>query len=116
MSICCEGRPSSSVLVWLGLRGAGAFLRMLSSASLLFILKSGCLNSHACKLLAQEPVKSLLRITNARAVLRLTILLVVVSHFVEIVLVELANETGEVAVLEVLRQDVFCEFFVLCDR
>jgi len=31
----------------LGLRGAGAFLRMLSSASLLLALKSGCLNSHA---------------------------------------------------------------------
>jgi len=31
----------------LGLRGAGAFRRMLSSASLLLALKSGCLNSHA---------------------------------------------------------------------
>jgi hypothetical protein len=36
-----------------------------------------------------------------------------VSHFVEVVLVELAHETGEVAVLEVLRQDVLGEFLVL---
>src|SRR4051794_37052098 len=47
MSICCDG-ANSSLDAWFGLRGAGAFRRMLSSASLLFILKSGCLNSQAC--------------------------------------------------------------------
>jgi hypothetical protein len=40
-------------------------------------------------------------------------LLIIVSHFVEVVFVQLAHETGEVAVLEVLRQDVFREFLVL---
>ena len=40
-------------------------------------------------------------------------LLIIVSHFVEVVLVQLAHEAGEVAVLEVLRQDVFREFLVL---
>ncbi len=66
-------------------------------------------------LLAQGNVKSYSGYTNARAVLRLTILLVVVSHFVEVVLVKLTNETGEVTVLKVLRKYVFCEFFVLRD-
>ena len=44
-SICCVGPPSSRFAV--GFRGAGAFRRMLSSASLLLALKSGCLNSQA---------------------------------------------------------------------
>ena len=44
-SICCVGTNSSAT--WFGFRGAGAFRLMLSSASLLFTLKSGCLNSHA---------------------------------------------------------------------
>lgn len=35
------------------------------------------------------------------------------SDFVEIILVQLANEAGEVAVLEVLWEDVFRELFVL---
>lgn len=43
----------------------------------------------------------------------MTILLVVVSHLVEVVFIQLAHKTGEVAVLEVLRQDVLGEFFVL---
>ena len=38
---------ASSLITWAGFRGAGAFLRMLSSESLLFALNSGCLNSHA---------------------------------------------------------------------
>ena len=50
------------------------------------------------------------------AVRRSTAFLVVVSHFVEVVLVQLADETGEVAVLEVFRQDVFGEFLVLRAR
>lgn len=51
--------------------------------------------------------------SNARAILRLTILLIIVSHFVKVVLVQLANETGEVAVLEVLGKDVFGELLIL---
>ena len=47
-SICCVGTESS--LGWVCFRGAGAFLRMLSSDSLLFARNSGCLNSHACDL------------------------------------------------------------------
>lgn len=39
--------------------------------------------------------------TYPSAVWRLPILLVIVPHFVEVVLVELPNETSEVAVLEV---------------
>src|SRR5271155_483169 len=44
-SICWMGICSS--VFWEGLRGAGAFLRMLSRESLLFALNSGCRNSHA---------------------------------------------------------------------
>ena len=47
------------------------------------------------------------------AIRRSAALLIVVSHFVEVVLVQLAHETGEVAVLEVLRQNVLGEFLVL---
>jgi hypothetical protein len=36
-----------------------------------------------------------------------------VPDFVEIVFVELTHETGKVAVLEVLGQDMLCEFLVL---
>lgn len=45
----------------------------------------------------------------------MTILLIVVSHFVEVIFVQLANKTGEVAVLEMLRENVFRELFVLRD-
>lgn len=41
------------------------------------------------------------------------ILLVILSDFVEIVLVQLADETGKVAVLEVSGQDCFGKFFAL---
>ena len=44
-SICCVGPTSSGGA--LAFRGAGAFRLMLSRASLLFTLKSGCLNSQA---------------------------------------------------------------------
>jgi hypothetical protein len=40
-------------------------------------------------------------------------LFIVVPDFVEIVFVELTHETGKVAVLEVLGQDMLCEFLVL---
>ena len=45
----------------------------------------------------------------------MTILLVVVSHFVEVILVQLTDKTGEVAVLEMLGENVFRELFVLRD-
>ena len=35
------------------------------------------------------------------------------TDFVEIVLVQLADKTGEIAVFEVLGKDVLCEFLVL---
>ena len=35
------------------------------------------------------------------------------SYFVKIVFVQLADETGEIAVFEVLWKDVLCEFLVL---
>lgn len=47
------------------------------------------------------------------AILCLDVLLVVMSHFVKVVFIELPHEAGEVAVLEVFREDVLCEFLVL---
>lgn len=47
---------------------------------------------------------------------RLSILLVVLADLVEIVLVELAHKTGEVAVLEMLGQDGLGEFLALDGR
>lgn len=64
----------------------------------------------SCALLAASEIA-----TYPCTVWRCTPLLIVVSHFVEVILVELANKTGEVAVLEVFRQDVFREALVLCD-
>lgn len=99
-----------------GFRGAGAFLRILSSASLLFALKSGCLNSHACSH-RQYPIAFVMVMQNAltytRAVRRSAVLLIIMPHFVEVVFVQLSHETGKVAVLEVLWEDVFGEFLVL---
>lgn len=43
----------------------------------------------------------------------LSIIFIVLPNLVEIVLVQLADETREVAVLEVLGEDRFCEFLVL---
>lgn len=51
--------------------------------------------------------------TYARSIRRLPVLFIVVSHFVKVILVQLAHETREIAVLEVLGQYVLCEFFVL---
>lgn len=39
--------------------------------------------------------------------------LIIVSHFVKVVLVELAHKAGKVAVLEVFGEDVFGEFLIL---
>jgi hypothetical protein len=44
---------------------------------------------------------------------RLSVLLVVVPYFVEIVFVELSNEAGKIAMLEMLRKYRFREFLVL---
>ena len=48
-----------------------------------------------------------------RAIRRLAGLLIIVTHFVEIVFVELSDEAGEIAVLEVLGEDVFGESLIL---
>lgn len=54
-----------------------------------------------------------MRLTYARAVWRSAVLLIIMPHFVEVVFVQLSHETGKVAVLEVLWEDVFGEFLVL---
>lgn len=87
---------------------------MLSSESLLFALNSGCLNSQACAGRGQQIwAKPEAGTTHIRPVWRLPGFLIVLANFVEIVLVELANKTGKIAVLEVLGQDGFCEFLAL---
>jgi hypothetical protein len=53
------------------------------------------------------------RSTYPSAIWRLTIILIIMPHFMEIVFVQLSNETREVAVLEVFGQNVLCEFLVL---
>ena len=47
------------------------------------------------------------------AIRRMTALLIVVPNLVEVILVELTDETGEVAVLEVFWQDGFRKPFIL---
>ncbi len=51
--------------------------------------------------------------TNPWPIGRLSVLLVVVPYFVEIVFVELSNEAGKIAMLEMLRKYRFREFLVL---
>jgi len=51
--------------------------------------------------------------THACTIWRLPVLLIVVSHFVEIVLVQLSDERGEITVLEVLRQDMLGKLLIL---
>ena len=53
-------------------------------------------------------------ITYTRSIWRVSAVLVIVSHFVEVILVELADETREVAVLEMLGQNRLCKSLVLC--
>lgn len=43
----------------------------------------------------------------------MAVILIVMSHLVEVIFVELAHEAGEVAVLKVFRQDRLGESFVL---
>lgn len=105
-----------------GLRGAGALRRILSSESLLLARNSGCLNSHAWVSRSVEFFVSRWR-TYVLSVWRLATILVILSDFVKIVLVELAHKTGKVAMLEMFGQDGLGEFFTLntaksveCDR
>lgn len=51
--------------------------------------------------------------TYARTIWRLAVFLIVVPYFVEVVFIELPDKAGKVAVLEMLGENVFCEFFVL---
>jgi hypothetical protein len=53
------------------------------------------------------------RKTYPRTVRRLSIFFIVVPHFVEVVLVELSNETRKVAVFEMLGKDMLCELLIL---
>lgn len=96
------------------LRGAGAFLRMLSSASLLFILKSGCLNSQAYRHVSLHlPAQIHHNKTYPDTVRRCSSLLIVVPYFMKVILVQLTYKAGKVAVFEMFRQDVLGEFLVL---
>ena len=111
-SICCVGMFSSVFAV--AFRGAGALRRMLSSASLLFALKSGCLNSQAyIPLFSYFLYAYRKQCSYSRPVWRPSPFFVVVSNLVEVVFVELTDETSKVAMFKVLRQDGLGELFVL---
>jgi hypothetical protein len=86
---------------------------MLSSASLLLALKSGCLNSQACGLDQSMRREHGNAGTYSYPVRRLSVLLVVVAHLVKVILIKLSHEACEIAVLEVLREYVLGKFFVL---
>lgn len=73
---------------------------MLSRESLLFALNSGCLNSHACTLLGLSGGLRGKSRAYPWTIRRLPALLIVVPDLVEVILVQLADETGEVAVFE----------------
>ena len=111
-SICWVGMFSS--LIGAGFRGAGALRRMLSSESLLFALKSGCLNSHAYQASAKEQqVEGPPLLTHPNTVRRMPALFGVLSDLVEVIFVELSDETGKIAVFEVFRQDGLGESLIL---
>lgn len=89
---------------------------MLSNESLLFALNSGCLNSHAWihMILSASPVIStLMAATYTGTVWRMSTLLIVVSHFVKVVFIQLPDEARKVTVLEMFRKDGFGESFIL---
>ena len=65
---------------------------------------------------AGRPCHEAASITYTGAIWGLSAVLVGVSHFVEVILVELPDEAREVAVLEVFGQDGLCESFVLRGR
>lgn len=87
---------------------------MLSNESLLFALNSGCLNSQACECQGSR-LQTLWRSAYTGSVRRMPRLFVIVSHLVEIVLVKLSNEAGEIAMLEVFGKDRLGESFILHD-
>lgn len=91
---------------WVCFRGAGAFRRMLSSESLLFARNSGCLNSHACVICVRPSIQLTVEWEGSAYILpvwRLAIFFIVLSHLVEVVFVQLAYETGKIAVFKVFR-------------
>jgi hypothetical protein len=51
--------------------------------------------------------------TNIGTVGRWSIVFIVLSDLVEVIFVQLSNEASKVAVLEMFRQNQFCEFFIL---
>lgn len=55
----------------------------------------------------------MLKLPSPGAIRTLLIILGVVPDLVKVILVQLANKAGKVAMLEVLREDEFCEFLVL---
>jgi hypothetical protein len=64
-------------------------------------------------LLANIVTKMCRNATYSWSIGRLPILFVVMTDFVEIVFVQLADETSKVAVFEMLGKYVFCELLVL---
>jgi hypothetical protein len=84
-----------------GFLGAGAFRLMLSRESLLFALNSGCLNSHACypRLVCNSYLLGWG--TDIGAIRRWGIIFVILSNLVEVIFIQLSNEAGEIAMLEV---------------
>lgn len=44
---------------------------------------------------------------------RLSVFFIVMTNFVEIVFIQLTDKTSKIAMLEVLWEYMFCEFFVL---
>ena len=87
---------------------------MLSKESLLLALNFGCLNSHAyVDQLSQHKCMDHHR-TNTCSIGRMTAFFIVMSDLVEVIFVELANETSKIAVFEVLWEDGFGETLVLC--
>ena len=94
-------------------RGAGALRLILSSESFLFAWNSGCLNSHAWPQVSLN-VKDEREVgTDIGPIWRWTAILVVLSDLVEVIFIQLSDETRKVAVLEVFREDQLGEFFVL---
>ena len=113
-SICCVGTNSSCA--WFAFRGAGAFRLMLSSASLLLILKSGCLNSHACISWLVYVAVGCDCLTYATSIRRCPALFIVMSNFVEVVFVQLPDKRREVTMFEMFRKNMFRELFVLLQK
>ena len=80
---------------------------------MLFALNSGCLNSQACTLLGLSGGQRGKSQAYPWTIGRLPTLLIVVPDLVEVILVQLADETSEVAVFEMLGQDGFGESLIL---